>query len=68
MQSKNYEKLIDEFIEDLRLQGRAEGTLLEYEMRLKEFAEFFQLKALALDQVKKVALLVSAWIEIEVIR
>ena len=53
MQSKNYEKLIDEFIEDLRLQGRAEGTLLEYEMRLKEFAEFFQLKALALDQVKK---------------
>lgn len=50
MQSKNYEKLIDEFIEDLRLQGRAEGTLLEYEMRLKEFAEFFQLKAIKLSE------------------
>ena len=51
MQDKNFEELIEEFVEDKRLEGRADGTLLEYEMRLKEFAKFFELKDLALDQV-----------------
>ena len=61
MQNKNWEELIDEFIEDQRLQGRAKGTLIEYEMRLKEFAMFFELKDLAFNQVKKADL--SAFLE-----
>lgn len=31
---------VDEFLEDMRLQGRAEGTLLEYSHRIRDFAEW----------------------------
>lgn len=61
MQNKNWEELINEFIEDQRLQGRAKGTLIEYEMRLKEFANFFKLRNLDLKRVKKADL--SAFLE-----
>lgn len=36
------EKLIEEFIADMRLEGKAEGTLTEYRNRLEEFSRYLQ--------------------------
>ncbi|MBC9709654.1 MAG: tyrosine-type recombinase/integrase [Enterococcus sp.] len=49
MQMKN---LIDEFIEEKKIEGRAEGTLNEYKARLKEFAEYLEQQNLPLKSVK----------------
>ncbi len=43
-------KLIDEFIEDMRLEGRADGTLMEYRMRLNEFRRYLDHKNRPIDQ------------------
>lgn len=42
MQSHDFKKFIDEFIKELQLEGRAEGTLREYKHRLKEFVIYLE--------------------------
>lgn len=48
---QNMKKLINEFIEDMRLEGRAEGTLREYKQRLNEFSRYLSYKNRAIDQI-----------------
>lgn len=42
-------KHIDEFIEEQRLMGRAEGTLIEYQTRLNEIEDFFEEKKIKFE-------------------
>ncbi len=52
MQSKNFTELIDEFIEDMRLEKRAKGTLSEYRQRLETVAKIFEDQNLTPETVK----------------
>ena len=45
---KNY---INEFIEDLKLAGRSEGTLREYRARLIEIADYFSENNIKIEEV-----------------
>lgn len=49
MQFKN---LVEEFINDMRLEGRASGTLHEYRQRLTEFEQYLNDKKLTIDCTK----------------
>lgn len=46
------EKLIEEFIEDMRLQKKAKGTLVSYRNRLEEFNSYLKEHTLTLKTVK----------------
>lgn len=47
---QNMKKLIDEFIEDMRLEGKADGTLVQYQQRMIEFSHYLTHKKLPIDQ------------------
>lgn len=47
-----FENLIREFIEDMRLEGRAKGTLLEYKQRLNEFKQYLNDKNIPINHTK----------------
>lgn len=48
---KNMKNYIDEFIADKKLEGRAEGTLIEYQARLTEIATYFEDKNLKMSEL-----------------
>lgn len=50
------QKLINEFIEDQRLEGKAGGTLREYKQRLEEIETYLNNKNLTIQNTKKVDL------------
>lgn len=50
------QKLINEFIEDQRLEGKAGGTLREYKQRLEEIEIYLNNKSLTIQNAKKVDL------------
>lgn len=54
MQSKNFTDLIEEFIEDVRLEGRAPGTISEYRQRLEVFSEYLKKKNLKIEDATNV--------------
>ena len=47
------QKLINEFIEDQRLEGKAGGTLREYKQRLEEIETYLNNKNLTIQNTKK---------------
>ena len=51
------QKLINEFIEDQRLEGKAGGTLREYKQRLEEIETYLNNKNLTIQNTKKADLL-----------
>lgn len=52
-QDKKIKDLIDEFIESMRLEGRAEGTLQEYRRRLKDFERWLDENEMSFFTMKK---------------
>ena len=48
---QSMKKIINEFIEEMRLEGRAEGTLREYKQRLNEFSQYLNYKNRPIDQI-----------------
>ena len=48
---QSMKKIINEFIEEMRLEGRAEGTLREYKQRLNEFSRYLNYKNRFIDQI-----------------
>ena len=53
---QSMKKIINEFIEEMRLEGRAEGTLREYKQRLEEIETYLNNKNLTIQNTKKVDL------------
>lgn len=53
MQLPRIEDLIKKFLEELKLEGRAEGTLREYKQRLLDFAEYFEAEDVPFNGMKK---------------
>lgn len=47
------QKIIDEFIEDQKLEGKAEGTVFEYRQRLEDIAKFCKAQNLQINQLQK---------------
>lgn len=52
MQLNEIENLIEKFIEELQLEGRAPGTLREYRHRLKEFGRYLSKENLEFTMIK----------------
>lgn len=50
---QSMKKIINEFIEEMRLEGRAEGTLREYKQRLEEIETYLNNKNLTIRSTKK---------------
>ena len=50
---QSMKKIINEFIEEMRLEGRAEGTLREYKQRLEEIETYLNNKNLTIQNTKK---------------
>ena len=53
---QSMKKIINEFIEEMRLEGKAGGTLREYKQRLEEIETYLNNKNLTIQNTKKVDL------------
>ena len=50
---QSMKKIINEFIEEMRLEGKAGGTLREYKQRLEEIETYLNNKNLTIQNTKK---------------